>query len=243
MAETPLQVGAAPPETALSPPTGFLSLPLELRQQIYAYVLPTTCKRSTEGINRRKPGVPYCWRPGNASLLRVNKLIHGEALEILYANLTCVISVSGFGTQFEKVQDDFDFTSVRYHAFPTVFGDNVSRIRRFVAVVEWDDELDNWKKPHARYRTAIENHGLNKALKWQMKMLCDVLGRVEMIQSLHVHVLSPTNSAPGSAPGRAPGRAPRGARSRRDWLGMFRPLEELRNVCEMRVSRVDKGED
>jgi hypothetical protein len=58
-------------------PTNFLSLPRELRNQIYVYVLV-----DEDYINL---GTLYYPRPLSPQLLRTNKTIHNEATEVLYS--------------------------------------------------------------------------------------------------------------------------------------------------------------
>lgn len=58
-------------------PTNFLSLPRELRNQIYVYVLV-----DEDYIN---PETWYYPRPLSTQLLRTNKTIHNEATEVLYS--------------------------------------------------------------------------------------------------------------------------------------------------------------
>lgn len=135
--------------------------------------------------------------------------------------------MSTLGAQFEKVNDRIDSASVRYYAFLRVFGTNVSRFRRFVVGVEWYGYRPDKPRGVGRQATEVESHRLYKAWERQMKTLCDTLGRVRMMQGLHVHVLPLMCKMPSWATSRPlPGE-----RLRRDWLGLLRSLEELRNAC------------
>ena len=85
--QTPIQkdevlLNDTTPTTAKS---GFLSLALELRLQVYRYIIPKSVKLPPERIRR---GIDHFWHRGNISILRVNKQIHDEVVQILYGGST-----------------------------------------------------------------------------------------------------------------------------------------------------------
>jgi hypothetical protein len=76
---------------------GFFHLPLELREEIYKYVLPHSTKSGTRITddpklhnlahppNRRTPNHVYPWRPGTIALLSVSRQVNAEASEIFWS--------------------------------------------------------------------------------------------------------------------------------------------------------------
>ena len=200
------------PQTA--PPATFLSLPLELRQQIYTYILPTTQLRIPSPWH--SASIPVCnLRLGNTSILRVNKLINAEASNTLFAHFLCCIYIGRFGRSFNYSEDDG--IHVTAHSGSKIFGrKSLSRFRKFVVVVYWDDFLRGCPSQ-------------DLALMLQTEDLCDRLRRVDQIRSLHVHVLRTSKSAGPWRPS-TPGSR----------LGPLSPWEKLRNVRRMKVSGVDE---
>lgn len=83
-----------------------LRLPLELRQQIFGYLLPRTLERresnrtSNHARNSAVSISNVVWQRGTISLLRVCKQLHGECAEALYGNNTFLISVTYAGVTF-----------------------------------------------------------------------------------------------------------------------------------------------
>ena len=61
-----------------------LRLPVELRQTIYSYLLPTVEPRNDGKI---------LWTPGQTSLLCVSRLVHDECAALIYGNNPFVLIV------------------------------------------------------------------------------------------------------------------------------------------------------
>ena len=61
-------------------PSLFQSLPLELRRQIYSYLLPYSVRRHDCGKK-----IPV-WQLGSTSILATNRQIHDEAADLMYGN-------------------------------------------------------------------------------------------------------------------------------------------------------------
>lgn len=103
----------------------FLRLPLEIRQEIYSYLLPRTIehtkpnplaqharnfsavkKRSARGmiVPQSEPGFSRAahivWQRGNIRLLSVCRQMHDECAELLYGNSTFLLFVTYLGISF-----------------------------------------------------------------------------------------------------------------------------------------------
>lgn len=61
-----------------------LAIPLEIRQQIYKYILPKTCRHLIKGI---------VWSRGSTALLGTNSQIHDEGSSFIYSTNIFAIHV------------------------------------------------------------------------------------------------------------------------------------------------------
>ncbi|RVD85099.1 uncharacterized protein DFL_003430 [Arthrobotrys flagrans] len=93
----------------------FLTLPLELRNEIYKYLLPTPAPLLPYAL-QLEILPPYCPISHNLSIFRVNKQIHSESSRIFYSNTIFSIRIvlsdwqtpvdRGSTTQFEVTYKD-----------------------------------------------------------------------------------------------------------------------------------------
>ncbi|KAK6518692.1 hypothetical protein TWF506_005830 [Arthrobotrys conoides] len=74
----------------MSPSFPFLSLPLELRNEIYKHLLYHPTQPIPYALQLQNPP-PYCPVSQNLSIFRVNQQIHAEAARIFYTSTTFVI--------------------------------------------------------------------------------------------------------------------------------------------------------
>lgn len=82
--------------------SSFLALPLEIRIQVYRYLVPTTYFQENT-YRFAKPSdwiMKYFWILGSTSILRVNHQIYDEAIICLYENATFTIKVFSFQSFF-----------------------------------------------------------------------------------------------------------------------------------------------
>ncbi|KAK6342421.1 hypothetical protein TWF718_007822 [Orbilia javanica] len=76
-----------------SPPPSFLTLPLELRNEIYKYILPNTPPPPLMSPVQLKNPPPYCPVSHDLSIMRVNQQIHSESSRILYSHTKFYIRI------------------------------------------------------------------------------------------------------------------------------------------------------
>ncbi|KAF3171308.1 hypothetical protein EYR41_010086 [Orbilia oligospora] len=76
----------------MSSSSPFLALPLELRNEIYKYLLYTPAQPAPYPLQLRNPP-PYSPISLNLSIFRVNKQIHAEATRAFYSTTTFVIRI------------------------------------------------------------------------------------------------------------------------------------------------------
>lgn len=101
----------------------FQSLPLEIRRQIYSYILPYTVPQY-----RRKE--TYVWRLGSIAILAANKQIHEEAADLLYGD-----SWFHFVVQYNRTEFVFHF--VRQGILRETRHDEYLRGYRHIQAVEY----------------------------------------------------------------------------------------------------------
>lgn len=90
--EAKVESGNAHPAKANS---RFLLLPLELRLQIYGYIIPRSVKLPPERGN------DHVWHRGNINILAVNKQIHDEVAQMIYGDPTFNLKVENDGVVFQ----------------------------------------------------------------------------------------------------------------------------------------------
>lgn len=108
-----------------APQMGFLTLPVELRLEIYAYLFHL-CPYSRFGPSRSNKEEENS--PHGAALLRTCRLIHEEATPFLYADNTFIAHPSLLAS----------FPRLRPHLSPVSDAGALSRIRRFDVTLRLD---------------------------------------------------------------------------------------------------------
>ncbi|MCJ1229296.1 hypothetical protein MMC12_005961 [Toensbergia leucococca] len=147
-------------------------LPLEIRQNIYSNLLPSSVHVKGKGI---------AWLRGNTSILRTSKQIYSEAVKTMYGSSTFVLDVVWDCVTFAyQWLLPTGLVPKRTMAFPEDFSSrNLALIRKFhVRIHHPDNYTDVVKYNHSR---------LAQGLKDQVEILCKVLGDFPKIQKLHIH--------------------------------------------------------
>lgn len=141
------------------------SLPLELRQHVYSYILPSD--HSQEG--------------SNISILLANRRIHDEAIPVLFANLTILIRVECDCVLIKPNLNPMHRLHPRTKGFPEAFGRNLCRVQK-VSIHIGQNSPPNEKTPNV---FSFENQN---RLRGQVEMLCVGLKRMERIRSLEAYI-------------------------------------------------------
>ena len=157
-----------------------LYLPLELRQQIYAYVLPT---------NQNGDSVEDCnWRSGSLSILRTSRRIHDEAITTLFTNVTFHVRV-----ECDRILLIKTYTFPHYRiplkvrlAFPGALGRNLWRVQ--TVAIELSRGTLNIEDRLSVLGLTQVSEGLRKAWEPQVSNLRSILSRIERIRWLHVYM-------------------------------------------------------
>lgn len=156
-------------------------LPLELRQQIYTFVLP-----SNKPSNDISDGG---WTSGSVTILRASRQIYAEAIAVLFAKVTFHIRIEQDCVLFIKTYHYSDGRilkvplSVRY-AFPEALGRNLWRVQRVAIQIEMG--IMNVWGFIVNTRTDLKTMDQLNAYQGQMEMLCISLRRMERIRLLHI---------------------------------------------------------
>ena len=153
--------------------TSFLSLPFEIREQIYLYLLPTT--RVDRFLDE------YIWIKGSTSVLRVNHQIYHEAISVLFNRAMVEVKVEllldGCRRNF-YVRNVSPLGAITYRnlPFPESFGaQNLHRIRRLKVSIYY-----SVRGRHFQMRD-IEDHSVRK-----VESLCLILQRIARLKLLHI---------------------------------------------------------
>jgi len=160
-----------------------LRLPLEIRQQIYTYVLPSNKARSDISDGG--------WISGNVTVLRASRQVYAEAIAVLFANVTFHIRVERDCVLFIKTYHFLDGRilkvplSVRY-AFPEALGRNLWRVQRVAIQIKMG--IVNVGGFIVNTRIDLKAMDQLNAYQGQMEMLCVSLRRIERIRLLHICV-------------------------------------------------------
>lgn len=158
-----------------------LSLPLELRVNIYSHLLPTTVELEGKGV---------LWRRGNIKILSANKQIHNEAIKVMYEMAIFVIDVAWDGITF---------------AYQWLLSTGLMPKTRlaFPGSLAWRN-LDLVKKVHIRIHQVDSYTGMMKynyagrdpltaKLKDQVEMLCTSLEEMTQLRHLGVYLQKSTH--------------------------------------------------
>jgi len=168
-----------------SPPARFnlLRLPLELRQQIYAHVLPSNKPRNDISDGD--------WISGSVTFLGASRQVYAEAIAVLFAHITFHIRVERDCVLFIKTYHFLDGRilkvplSVRY-AFPEALGRNLWRVQRVAIQIKMG--IMNVGGFIVNTRIDLKAMDQLNAYQGQMEMLCVSLRRIERIRLLHICV-------------------------------------------------------
>ncbi len=172
------------PRPAHSP---LLRLPLELRQQIYSYLLPSTPYETLRPGQKRRKGAPagVIWRRGHTALLATSRQLHAECAALMYGRSTFALDVTYDSIRFRcrwglpwgvVPNRTFDF-------FELFSAASVARMRHFVVNVEHVDSYTGMMKYNCG------GIGLTEGLRRQVERLADALETVEAIRSLQVRLM------------------------------------------------------
>lgn len=181
-----------------SPPKAkfpLLRLPLELRQHIFSYLLPTTLehsdpnplasharnfsavkKRSEKGMVIPAPGerrgpTHVVWRRGNVHLLSVCRQIHDECADLLYGSNTFLLFVtySGITFRFSWLLKSGFAPNRRYNFLELLPKKYLCLLRRVIVNV---DHVDNYT---GMIKFNVSGKGLTAGLKRQCQRLVNAL--------------------------------------------------------------------
>lgn len=175
--------------------TSFLRLPLELRRNVYAYILPHTeafdlrfqrgngeAKQQSES---NKEGNEIVWRLGCISILSTCRQIHDECVDMIYGDNTFVIDVSFDAIEFDKRwRTANNLTPGRPYLFLDHFSQrNLMKIRNYVVNVEHVDDYTGMIKFN------YSGQGLTAGIQGKVQELVDLLVLVPNLRRLHVHLI------------------------------------------------------
>lgn len=186
------------------PLSHILSLPLELRQQIYAYVLPT---------NKTGNSIHDCnWHSGSVSILRVNKQIHIEAVALLFASVTFNIRVECDRILIIKtyIFPNRKISLKTRLAFPEALGRNLWRVQNVAIAINPAMSIASTMGDMCSYLASRHRENV-----WdpQVKSLYSSLRKLERIRLLHISMWTGVTDVLLDR-----------------WLKMLRPLKRLTNV-------------
>ncbi|KAF2841414.1 hypothetical protein M501DRAFT_1000623 [Patellaria atrata CBS 101060] len=140
----------------------FLKLPLEIRQEIFSYILPTTFKDKNHGI---------AWRRGHIALLAVNRQLNEECLDLMYGHSTFTIDVTYDSIRFryQWVLPSLLCPNKRY-PFLTCFPPHLLRLIKYYEIsVEHVDGYTGMIKYNC------QGPGLTDGLRAQVQKLVEVM--------------------------------------------------------------------
>jgi hypothetical protein len=127
----------------------FLSLPREVRDQVYSYALlvPSNIKPEPRPIHLLSLE-PLCWKPPTPSLCLVNKQIHDEAIEVLYRENTFCFQNPGELLRFEDQIGDQNRNLIRsLEISMSVFAANsLVPVPDLIAPCDWQGVPTHWSK-------------------------------------------------------------------------------------------------
>ena len=188
-----------------------LALPLELRREIYSYILPTA-------VPVDNPHLRY-WRRGETSLLSVNKQFHDEAADFIYGGRLFEIGVF---TNTNHVHFDLQIQDLNGRAYRDCTYDDCGRagtitvdqvdiayMQRLKIVLHWEGY--GWTKRRQSAQRVLSG------VREQIETLCAKLRAIPRISALEV-VVRDTRRVRGTK--KIPGYTE----------AMLEPFRALRNV-------------
>jgi hypothetical protein len=158
----------------------FLKLPLEIRQQIYNYVLPYT--RSLPPPAHAASSV--IWRRGNINLMLTNRQICDECRNILYGSNTFVIDISFDGIKFRYrwLLPSGLAPNRAYGFFEQFPPNNISRMRHLIVNVIHVDSYTGMIKYNCGGR------GLTDGLRLRVESFVEALSTAQSLRSVRVRL-------------------------------------------------------
>ena len=152
-----------------------LALPLELRQEILSYVLPTTVETRSKGV---------AWSRGHTAILMASKLTYAEGIRIIYGGSTFVIDLT-----WDRITFAYQWllptglVPKRTLAFPDgLAARNISHIRRIVVRVHHVDNYTGMVKHN------FGGPGLREGLRIQVERLCRTLQTAYQLSELRIRL-------------------------------------------------------
>ena len=188
-----------------------LALPLELRREIYSYILPTA-------VSTNNPHLRY-WRRGETNLLTIDKQFHDDAASFIYGGRIFEIGVfsNTHHVHLDLYSQDsagracMDCTYVDHCPAGTITVDQVdiAHMQRLKIVLHW--ECYGWTKRRQNAKRVLSG------VRNQIGTLCARLRAIPRINALEV-VVRDTRRVRGTK--KAPGYTE----------AMLEPFRALRNV-------------
>ncbi|KAJ9663936.1 hypothetical protein H2201_005418 [Coniosporium apollinis] len=159
-------------------PSPFLRLPLELRQQIYSFVLPASLPHVPKALN----GV--IWRRGHTALLLTNRQISEECLDVIYGRNTFMVDIAYDSITLRyrwRLKSGFAVAPSRaYSSLERFSRANVRRIRKWIVNVEHVDSYLGMIKYNCAGR------GLTDGLRMQVKRFVEIISLSTNIVDLKI---------------------------------------------------------
>lgn len=166
----------------------FLSIPAELRAQIFSYILPRTIGDDTRRLN--------AWTRGSTSLLHTCKVFHAEAAHAMYGRSHFTVNIAWDTITFEYryLWAHPGSARRRSYDFPRCFGEQyLSLIQTLVVKIHIvDNYLGMIKYNHQNPA------GLLYGYRTQVERFCTVLERLPHLKRLAIWFRDDTMT-PGSA--------------------------------------------
>ncbi|GAM86839.1 hypothetical protein ANO11243_048590 [Dothideomycetidae sp. 11243] len=227
-------------------PFPFFDLPLELRQKVYCYLLPSATARDAssiglpfgrtmQGSRFRSRNRPVIWERGQTSLLCVSKRMHDECAALLYGASIFVLFVK-YSTITFRYQwllasgltptSDMDFLE----SFPPRY---LNLLRQLTIYVDHPDSYTGMIKYN------VGGKGLTHGLKKQVEKLADMLlsdtGRGGAVNLLHVELTNGNEHLDHEKQGMVRARD-KEVRGSAEIQGVLEPLRRLKGVASIQIT-------
>lgn len=133
----------------------------------------------------RETGNDVVWRRGCTNLLAVNKQVHEEAADMLYGDNTFVVDVTFESILFRyRWRTANNLTPNRNIGFMQHFSQrNLLRIRKYVVNVESVDDYTGMIKYN------VGGRGLPAGIRAKVQQLVDLMGAVEELHRVELHLI------------------------------------------------------
>ncbi len=157
-----------------------LGVPLELRQQIFSYVLPSTFSDASKEC---------VWLRGNLAINSTNKQIHDECIQIMYGRCTFFIDISMEGIHwfYQSLLPTKNLVTNRVFEFPAKFpAHNRQYMRNFFVRVNQVDSYTGMIKYNCSSCQVLA-----RRVGEQVELFCDFLGSLPEIHELTLQYRGP----------------------------------------------------